>query len=171
MPGYNTLASVIYDRGFRLAAENDLTVAVHSGVWGDFRESQPALLIPAAVRYKDVRFDLFHLGVPYVREAVMIGKMFPNVTLNLCWNTVLSPTLTARMLDECVDMVPVNRVIVFGADYNWTVEKVYGHLKMAKEVVAGVLGKRIRRGEMDLAEATRIAGMWFHDNAVRIYHL
>jgi predicted TIM-barrel fold metal-dependent hydrolase len=124
-----------------------------------------------AARHPDVAFDLFHLGVPYVREAVLIGKMFPNVTLNLCWNSVLSPELTIRMLDECLDMVPVNNIIAFGADYNLPVEKVYGHLKMAKEVVARSLAKRIRRGEFGHEEALRIAGMWFHGNPTRIYHL
>ena len=165
------LSSVIHDRVFRLVEEHDLTVAVHSGVWGDFRQSQPTYLIPMATQYPAVRFDLFHLGVPFVREAVMIGKMFPNVSLNLCWNTVVSPEQTVRMLDECLDMIPLNRLIVFGADYNLPVEKVYGHLKMAKQVVARVLAKRIRRGDMDLPEAVRIAGMWFHDNAVSIYRL
>ncbi len=165
------LASVIYERAFQLAQAHGLTVAVHSGVWGDFRESAPAHLIPMATRYPDVNFDLFHLGIPYVREAVMIGKMFPNVSLNLCWATVLSPELTVRMLDECIDMVPLNRIIAFGADYNLPVEKVYGHLKMAKEVVARVLAKRVQRGEMDLSQARRIAGMWFYDNVVGIYRL
>jgi predicted TIM-barrel fold metal-dependent hydrolase len=165
------LASVMYDRAFRLAQSHGLTVAMHSGVWGDFRQSQPTYLIPMATQYPGVRFDLFHLGMPFVREAVMIGKMFPNVSLNLCWNTVVSPELTVRMLDECLDMVALNRIIVFGADYNLPVEKVYGHLKMAKQVVARVLAKRIRRGEMDLPEAARIARMWFHDNAVSIYGL
>ncbi len=165
------LSSVVHDRAFRLAQECDLTVAVHSGVWGDFRESQPTYLIPMAMQYPAVRFDLFHLGLPFVREAVMIGKMFPSVSLNLCWNNVVSPEMTVRMLDECVDMVALNRVIVFGADYNITVEKVYGHLKMARQVVARVLAKRIRRGDAYLPEAARIAGMWFHDNAAAIYRL
>ena len=101
----------------------------------------------------------------------MIGKMFPNVSLNLCWNAVVSPEMTVRMLDECIDLVPINSIIAFGGDYNLPVEKVYGHLRMAKEVVARVLSKRIKREEMNLAEASRIARMWFHDNAVRIYNL
>lgn len=165
------LTSVIYDRAFRLARENDITVAVHSGVWGDFRNSQPAHLIPIATNYPNVSFDLFHLGMPFVREAVMIGKMFPNVSLNLCWLSLASPEQTFRMLDECVDLVPMNNIIAFGGDYGLPVEKVYGHLKMAREVVARVLSKRIDREQMDFAEAFRIAKMWFYDNPVEIYDL
>lgn len=171
-PEENTkLTSVIYDRAFHLAEKKHIPVAVHSGVWGDFRQSQPTHLIPMATNYPGVCFDLFHLGTPYVREAVMIGKMFPNVSLNMCWNNIVSPEQTARMLDECIDMVPMNNIIAFGGDYGLPVEKVYGHLKMAREVVARVLSKRISMGQMDFAEALAIAGMWFYDNPMKIYHL
>jgi len=165
------IQSAIHDRILDFARRHKLTVACHSGVWGDFRESHPCHLIPIAMAHPGVHFDLFHLGMPFVREAVLIGKMFPNVSLNLCWNTIVSPVQTVRMLDECIDMVPLNNIIAFGADYGITVEKVYGHLIMTKEVVAKALGKRIRAEEMDLQEALRIAKMWFHDNAVRIYGL
>jgi len=165
------LLAAVCDRAFGLARRHSLTVAVHSGVWGDFRESHPCHLIPLAMAHPDVRFDLFHLGMPFVREAVLVGKMFPNVSLNLCWNAVVSPELTVRMLDECLDMVPLNNLIAFGADYRIAVEKVYGHLVMAKECVARALAKRIDRGQMDVPEATAIAQRWFYDNPVAIYGL
>jgi hypothetical protein len=165
------LLRAICDRAFELARRQGFTVAVHSGVWGDFRESHPCHLIPLAMAHPDVRFDLFHLGLPFVREAVLVGKMLPNVSLNLCWNSVVSPELTVRMLDECLDMVPLNNIIAFGADYRIAVEKVYGHLAMAKESVARALAKRVDRGEMDVAAAVRIAQLWFYDNPVAIYGL
>ncbi|MDP6112204.1 MAG: amidohydrolase family protein [Planctomycetota bacterium] len=165
------LKAVIYDRAFDFARKHGLTVACHSGVWGDFRESHPCHLIPMATAHPDVRFDLFHLGMPFVREALLIGKMFPNVSLNMCWNTIVSPEQTVRMLDECIDMVPLNNVIIFGADYSVSVEKVYGHLIMTKEIVSRALGKRIDRGQMDVEEALRIAKLWFYTNAVQIYSL
>jgi hypothetical protein len=165
------LLGAVCDRAFGLARRHGLTVAVHSGVWGDFRESHPCHLIPLAMAHPEVRFDLFHLGLPFVREAVLIGKMFPNVSLNLCWNAVVSPELTVRMLEECLDMVPLNNLIAFGADYRIAVEKVYGHLIMAKECAARALARRVDRGEMDVAEAARVARMWFYDNPVAIYGL
>jgi len=165
------LLGAVCDRTFDLARRHNLTVAVHSGVWGDFRESHPCHLIPLAAAHPDVRFDLFHLGMPFVREAVFVGKMLPNVSLNLCWNSVVSPEVTVRMLDECLDMVPLNNIIAFGADYRIAVEKVYGHLVMAKESVARALAKRVDRGQMDVAEAAAIARLWFYDNPVAIYGL
>ncbi len=168
---WRVLRCAAQDRLMGFAREHGLTVACHSGVWGDFRDSHPCHLIPLAQAHPDVHFDLFHLGTPFVREAVMVGKMFPNVSLNLCWNTVVSPAQTARMLDECIDLVPMNNIIAFGGDYRITVEKVYGHLIMAKEVVARVLAKRIQAGLMDQPDAIRVAKLWFHDNAMDIYGL
>jgi predicted TIM-barrel fold metal-dependent hydrolase len=165
------LTGLVYDRCYALARRHQRPVAVHAGVWGDFRQSHPCHLIPIATQYPENHFDLFHLGMPYVREATMVGKMLPNVSLNLCWNAIVSPEQTVRMLDECVDLVPLNNLIAFGADYRDAVEKVYGHLVMAKEVVARVLAKRIDREQLDLEEAERIAGLWFRDNAMRIYCL
>ena len=170
-PDLTHLAGIVYEHAFGFAREHGLTVAVHSGVWGDFRDSHPCHLIPLAMAHPELHFDLFHLGMPFVREAAMVGKMLPNVSLNLCWDAVVSPVLTERLLDECIDMVPLNNLIAFGADYRIAVEKVYGHLVMAKEVVAKALAKRIRCGQMDLEEAVWIAKLWFHDNAVRIYGL
>ncbi|HJN15152.1 MAG TPA: amidohydrolase family protein, partial [Armatimonadota bacterium] len=89
--------SAVCDRAFEVAKRHDLTVAVHSGVWGDFRESHPCHLIPMAAANPGVNFDLFHLGMPFVREATFVGKMYPNVSLNLCWNSVVSPEVTVRM--------------------------------------------------------------------------
>ncbi|MBM3499731.1 MAG: hypothetical protein FJX74_13810 [Armatimonadetes bacterium] len=165
------LLAAVCDRALELARRHSLTVAVHSGVWGDFRDSHPCHLIPLAMAHPDVRFDLFHLGMPFVREAVLVGKMFPNVSLNLCWNAVVSPELTVRVLDECLDMVPLNNLIAFGADYRIAVEKVHGHLVMAKECVARALAKRIDRGQMDVAEAAAIARLWLYDNPVAVYNL
>ena len=70
------------------------------------------------------------------RDAAFIGKSVPNITLNLTWCPIISQALTARMLDEIIDLVPVNKIIVFGGDYRVSVQKVYGHLVMAREVVA-----------------------------------
>jgi len=165
------MASIVCSRAIDFAREHDMPVAVHAGYWGDFRDLDPQLLIPLAQKHPDVQFDLFHLGVPYVREAVMVGKMFPNVSLNLCWCAVTSQEMTVRMLDECLEMIPLSNVIAFGGDYNLPVEKTYGHLVMAKQCVARALGKRIRQDRLDLPEALRIARLWFYENPKRIYRL
>jgi predicted TIM-barrel fold metal-dependent hydrolase len=154
-----------------VAAELDLVVAVHSGMWGDYRNLDATHMIPVFPRHPNTRFDLYHLSMPSVRDAIVIGKNFPNVWLNLCWCHVISPQMTCSALDECIDMVPMNKIIGFGGDYSRPVEKVYGHLVMAREDIAAVLGRRVDRGLMSADEAIVIARKWLWDNPRNLYKL
>lgn len=171
-PGnFPALHDYLFDKCLDVAAEADVPVAVHTGYWGDFRQLDPKLMFSFAERRRDVRFDMFHLGMPMVRDAALMGKNLPNVTLNLCWCAVISQIQTKRMLDEIIDLVPLNKVIAFGADYRASVQKVYGHLVLAREVVASVLADRIDSGDFDREYALEVARLWFHDNPSRIYRL
>lgn len=163
------LRDYLFDKLAGAVADLDMPIAVHAGVWGDFRELDPKYTIDLAIRYPDVHFDLFHLGMPMVRDAAIIGKNFPNVSLNLCWCPVVSQRLTVNVLNEILDLVPLNKIIAFGADYRCVVQKAVGHLVMAREVVASVLGERIESGEITEERALEIGKMWFHDNASEIY--
>jgi predicted TIM-barrel fold metal-dependent hydrolase len=165
------LACMLFDRYMAVAAEADVPVAVHTGYWGDFRKLDPKLMLDFVFRHANVRFDLFHLGNPMIRDSILMGKSLPNVTLNLCWCYVISQMQTRRALDEIFDMVPMNKVIAFGADYRVSVQKAYGHLVMARETVAAALADRVDAGDISAARAVAIARQWFYDNPVRIYGL
>ena len=154
-----------------IAGDMALVVAVHSGMWGDFRTLDAKHMIPVFPRHPNTRFDLYHLSMPSVRDAIVIGKNFPNVWLNLCWCHIISQRMTCSALDECIDMVPMNKIIGFGGDYNRPVEKVYGHLMMAREDIATVLGRRVDKGMMDHDEAVSIAHKWLWDNPRELYKL
>ncbi len=157
------------------AADLQLPVAVHSGIiwnnWNDFTTLHPAHLIPVLQKHRRTRFDCYHAGIPWVGTVGVMGKTFPNLWLNLCWCHVISPEMTVRALSEWVDLVPANKIIAFGGDYAVPVEKVYGHLVMARENVARVLAGRIERGLMDEAEAVELAQRWFYENPVALYRL
>jgi hypothetical protein len=154
-----------------MAAEEQLTVAVHTGMWGDFRTLDPKFMISVAMQHPETRFDLYHMGMPWVREMGVIAKNFANVWANLAWSHIISPTMTRAALDEWIDMVPVNKLIAFGGDYGRPVEKVYGHLKMAKEDIALVLGRRVDDGLMTYGRAVKVARQWFFDNPKACYRL
>ena len=165
------LEDYLFWQSLKAAAKLDVTVAVHTGLWGDFRKLAPTLMIPWVMACPETRFDLFHLGIPNAREAAVIGKNFPNVSLNLCWCYVMSQQMTLRMLDELLDLVPVNKIIAFGADYRCVAQKVYGHLVMARETVARALARRVGEGDFSEERAFEIAKMWFCDNPARIYNV
>ncbi len=171
LPMRNPLRDYVVDEMLRFAGEQDLTVCVHTGYWGDFRMLDPLHMIPLLERHPKVRFDLYHLGYPWVRESIMLGKGFHNVWLNFCWTHIISQRFAMDALDEVIDMVPMNKVIGFGGDYNIPVEKVYGHLTMAREDIARVLAARIERGLMTEEQAVGLARKWLWENPKELYRL
>ena len=73
-------------------------------------------------------------------------------------------------LDEWLDMVPNTKIFAFGGDYD-LVEKVYGHLKLARLNVALVLAEKIRQGAYRRQEASMVARRLMRENADRFYGL
>ncbi len=167
----NQFCTYMREADAKKAAELDLPMAIHTGVWGDFRDLSVSDLIGFIGRNPATKMDIYHLGIPEVRAAVQVVKNFPNAYLNLCWAHVVASDMVVATLKEAMDVIPMNKVFAFGADYILFVEKVYGHLQMARENVAIVLGDRVDRNLMDLSEAKEVLRMWFYDNPKEFYRL
>ena len=171
LPAQNPLTDYLHDELTAHAGRLGLTVAVHTGYWGDFRELDPQHLIPVLQRHPNVRFDVYHLGYPWGRETLMMAKAFPNVWLNLCWTHIISQRFAQRAIAEALDTVPLHKVLAFGGDYGTPVEKVYGHLVMAREDLAIALGEAVRAGRFTANRAVAIASLWLNENPKELYHL
>jgi len=171
LPAVNPLRDYVVDEMIKCSEEENLVVCVHTGYWGDFRTLDPLHMIPILERHPSVRFDMYHFGYPWVRESIMLGKGFANVWLNFCWTHIISQRFATDALDEVIDLVPTNKVIGFGGDYALPVEKVYGHLVMAREDIASVLAGRIERGQMTEDQAYALARRWLWDNPRELYQL
>ena len=171
LPDSNALKDYVTDLAVGWATELGLPIAVHAGYWGDFRQLNPTHIIPLLQRHPKARFDLYHLGYPYVREALMLGKTFANVWLNLCWVHVISPLCAFEALDEALDLVPVNKITGFGGDYALPVEKIAGHLELARRNIAGALAGRLEDCRMTEAQAMDVARLWLFDNPKELYRL
>lgn len=152
------------------AAEQGMVLAVHAGYWLDFRDLDPLHMIPVFSRHPNARFDLYHLGYPWVRETLMLGKAFSNVWINMCWNHIISQRSAADALDEAIDLLPANKLMAFGGDYIIP-ENVYGHLVMARENIASVLANRIRCGQITEKYAIELARKWLYQNPRDLYNL
>jgi predicted TIM-barrel fold metal-dependent hydrolase len=159
----------------RGAPDHGLVVAVHCGLnWEvnlDLLSRNPVRITPLLMRFTRTVFDLYHGGIPWVREMAAIGNQYPNAHLNLCWCHQISPKMTEAMLAEWIDMVPANKIIGFGGDVSTSPYKIYGALCLAKENIAGALAARARRGEMSLTRAEEICRMWLYENPRRIYRI
>jgi len=165
------LATYLYDEALKFTEEAGLVAAVHTGVWFNITEKNPEILFPVVARHPDLKFDIYHMGMPYVRECAFLGKNYSNVFLNLCWSYIVSPQMTLNALDEWIDLVPMNKIFGFGGDFSTMPENIWAHLEMAKETLSEVFSNRIARGNMTLDDAKRILKLWMHDNPARVYGL
>jgi len=168
------LGAWIIHKAVELAADYGLVVAVHCGIiwrcWQDFSRTNPMHMVPVLMRHRRTAFDLYHGGIPWVREMAVIGNQYPNAHLNLIWCHQISPYMTEHMLNEWIDLVPANKIIGFGGD-NSGPEKTYGVLVMARENIARALAVRLKRGQMSESRALDICRAWLYENPRRIYGL
>ena len=158
----------------RIAGQLGMVIIQHSGhlgVWNDYRLANPVNLIPVFTQHPGVRFELYHAGMPWVREVGMIAKAFPNVWLNMCWAHSLSRQMARSALDEWLDLVPANKIIVFGGDTFLWVEWALGELVQARENLAAVLAKRIRERLITEERALDLARMMLYENPRNLYGL
>ncbi len=155
----------------RKAAELNVPIALHAGIWWDYRTLSANDLIGFIRRNPATRMDIYHLGIPEVRNTIQIVKNFPNAYLNLCWAHIVAPEMVVNTLKEALDMIPLNKIFAFGGDYILFIEKIYGHLLMARENISLVLGERVDGGLMDMCEAERILMSWFYENPKKFYQI
>lgn len=165
------LACWLYEQTLEVVRETGIVAAVHTGVWGDINQKTPLLLFPVVERHPEVVFDIYHMGMPFVRECGFLGKNHGNAYLNLCWSHIVSERMTVSALDEWLDYIPTNKVFGFGGDFVTMPENIWAHLQIARENLAEVFSNRISREHMDLDDAKQILKGWMHDNPIRVYRL
>jgi hypothetical protein len=150
-----------------LAADHGLPMKFHTGLhaggWNHLDRADPEPLLGLIRRHPRTRFDLFHIAYPYYREAAVMAKYYPNVTVDLCWAWAFSPHETEQALNVLLDLVPVNKIFGFGGDY-YHLEGVVGHALVAREGIARVLAERVRQGRHREADAVEIARAILHDS-------
>ena len=110
-PEMNPLRDYLVDECISYATELDMAVSVHAGYWNDFRKLDPLNMIPILQRHPDARFDIFHIGFPWVRQTLMLGKSFPNVWINLCWIRIISQQVVVIALEGALDLVTINKIL------------------------------------------------------------
>ncbi|MCJ7750539.1 MAG: amidohydrolase, partial [Armatimonadetes bacterium] len=94
----------------------------------------------------------------------------PNVTVDMAWMHAISPEISIRALRDWVDLVPRNKVLGFGGDYQ-VVEKVYGHLVLARENIAGALADKVEQGAITEKDAGAWARALLWENPRAVYAL
>jgi predicted TIM-barrel fold metal-dependent hydrolase len=162
---------------FQLVARADaagLPMVFHTGLqagnYNRIANANPLHLQPLLEEFPRAKIDLFHAGMPWVREIAVLAKYFPGVRLNMAWTHIINPAQARAALSEWLDMVPNTKIFGFGGDYA-IVEKVYGHLKLARQDVAMVLAEKVREGAFSRKEASMVALRLMRENAEQFYGL
>jgi hypothetical protein len=158
----------------RVADDNKLVYQIHTGLQegnGNFiSDSNPTLLTNLFLEYRNARFDIFHMGYPYVMELGNLAKNFRNVFIDMCWSHIISPEAARRALVEWLDAVPANKISAFGGDYCF-VDGVYGHQFLSRQNVAAALAQKVTDGSISLSRAREVSTWLFIDNPKRLFGL
>jgi hypothetical protein len=124
------------------AGDCGLPVVIHCGFQTGqgmkLDDARPNRLWEMFRRYSSTRFSLLHGGLPWVQEGAVMARQLPNLTIDMGWMHIMCPEMAVQALKYYFDMVPSNKVLGFGGDY-LVVEKVYGHLQIARRNIARAL--------------------------------
>lgn len=158
----------------KLADDRGLPFQFHTGIQEGngnvIADANPVHMTNLFLEYENVKFDIFHMGYPYLMELSNLAKNFRNVFIDMCWGHIISPEAARRGLVEWLDAVPANKISAFGGDYAF-VDGVYGHQRLARLNVAAALARKIADGVFDLDRAKEVANWVFVDNPVRLFNL
>ena len=143
---------------------------LQAGNFNRISNTNPLLLQNLFEEFPKARFDLFHAGLPWYREIGVLAKYFPNVYLNMAWTHIINPAQARMALSEWLDMIPNSKIFGFGGDYS-IVEKVYGHIKLARKNIASVLAEKITEGSYSRKEVSMLAQKLMYDNPKKFYNL
>jgi hypothetical protein len=153
--------------------EYDLPIQIHTGYLAGngnvLDNGQPIKLNNLFLKYPEARFVLFHGGFPWTGEYAALGKMFPNVYLDIVWLPQISREEAVKSLDVMLDCVPYNKFF-WGGDCH-LIEEAVGSLEYGKDVVSEVLAKRVERGLLSEEVAFDILDRVFRENAIEVFRL
>lgn len=170
----NAMRSYMFNWIIKKAINYNLPIQIHTGYLagdgGNYLEnSNPLKLNNLFTKYRDANFILFHGGYPWTSEFIAMGKMFPNVYLDLVWLPQISREKAVLAFDEMLDCVPYNKIF-WGGDCAF-IEEATGSLEFGKSVIAETLSKRIERGLLTEDVAYDIIRRIFRENAVEVFKL
>lgn len=153
--------------------EYDLPIQIHTGYLAgngnNLENGKPVKLNNLFLTYPEAQFVLFHGGYPWTGEYAALGKMFPNVYLDIVWLPQISRERAVLALDEMFDCVPYNKFF-WGGDCSF-IEESTGSLEYGKEVLAEVLARRIERGLLTEEVAFDIVRRVLRENAIEVFKL
>ena len=151
-----------------IAACEDLPFQIHTGL-GKLEKSNALQLRSVIADNPKTKFVLFHVSVHWVDDVLALSHNFTNVYLDLCWVSILSPTITMQIVRELLEMANIDR-ICWGCD-TWTFEESFGAVQQFKENLLNVLNDKMENGYYSLEDSKTIIEAILYKNAKKLYKL
>ncbi len=107
-------------------------------------------------RHPRLRFQCFLSSRHANQSLCTIARELPNFSLAGCWWHNFFPDVMRQILSERLDMLPLNKQLVFFSDA-YCVEWAYGKAMLVRKQFASVLADRVRSGQYTMDDAVQIA--------------
>ena len=118
-------------------------------------------------RHPRLRFQCFLSNLAANQSMCTLAREFPNLTLVGYWWHNFFPGSIRQVMDERLDMLPLNRQVGFFSDA-YCVEWSYAKAFIVRRELAQVLQKRIERGQYTLDEALSIAAAILYETPIAL---
>lgn len=157
-----------------LAQSKEMNTIIHTGIhaWNknQVKACHAEPLGELIASHPDQSFILLHLGYPYIEEALLLCKYFPNVYLDLAWLHTLDRQTAIGAIKRIIELLPTNKIIGFGGDVCLPINTV-GNLHFALENLAEAFADLIKAREMTASDAEEICLAWLYENPKEVYRL
>ncbi len=149
-----------------------LIVQIHTGIHEGndnfLQDSHPLLLNNLFSKFKNVKFDIFHIAYPFAREVGVLVRTFPNVYTNFSWAYIIAPEYANDILEEYIGILPANKFSVFGGDF-MHIEGSVGQLIILRQFVTKRLAQMVEQEKITTEDAKEILQNIFHKNGAELY--
>jgi hypothetical protein len=107
-------------------------------------------------RHKSLRFQCF-LGSAHANQALCtMCRQLPNLSLSAYWWHNFFPSVIRQIMQERLDMLPVNRQIGFFSDA-YCIEWAYAKAVLIRRILADVLAEKVCQGQYTRQQAVDVA--------------
>ncbi len=115
-------------------------------------------------RHSDIDFHVFLANAHQNQALCTLVRELPNLYLIGYWWHNFFPGFISKVIEERLDMVPLNKQIGFFTDA-YCLDWAYGKSIIIRKQLAGVLAKKVEQGQYTFEQAIDIAKSLLHDTA------
>lgn len=115
-----------------------------------------------------LRFNFHVANMAANQSFCTMVRELPNLSLNGYWWHNFYPSYIERLLNERLDMVPINRQVGHFSDA-YTMEWAYAKSKLIRSITAKVLAERVEQGRYTKKAAVKMAESLLRDTAYGLF--